>query len=472
MVVLLNWLTQGLIVAIAAAAGLRVMPASPAKARYAFTGSAYLLVLALPAIPLLSLTHVGVPGVALPSTAVLVVPSSWWTAPAIAVGCWIVWSGVVALRLLLDVAAVRRARQRGIPCPDDLLARLPSWSRITATGRPVPVIISNDVRLAAVLGCGSPVIAIAPRVIEQLSATDLDRVLVHEWAHVQRRDHVAQFAQQIARIVVGWHPAAWWLERQLDFEREAACDEIAVAVTGSAKHYATCLTALAALPQPAIRPLPQLAALSSSGLRRRLLRILAAADGTNSRHRAAVTSGLAAALAAVGLTVGNMQTVARTSATIPVAESFEVAGSRGTVVPMVSLPTARPRSRQATLPSRDDSGANVNSTANEQDPLLARRELQTHELQTPPGDSVPLLATRVTVDASAPSLALPAATASINSESALVAAGASMRAAGATPAPWMAAADAGAGMGRRSQRAGVATAGFFSRFGKSIARSF
>ena len=37
---------------------------------------------------------------------------------------------------------------------------------------------------------------------------------------------------------------------------------------------------------------------------------------------------------------------------------------------------------------------------------------------------------------------------------------------------WNAAADAGVNVGRGSQKAAVATAGFFSRLGKSIARSF
>ena len=31
------------------------------------------------------------------------------------------------------------------------------------------------------------------------------------------------------RALAGWHPAVWWLERQLRIEREVACDEIAVA---------------------------------------------------------------------------------------------------------------------------------------------------------------------------------------------------------------------------------------------------
>jgi hypothetical protein len=43
---------------------------------------------------------------------------------------------------------------------------------------------------------------------------------------------------------------------------------------------------------------------------------------------------------------------------------------------------------------------------------------------------------------------------------------------GHTRAAWTAAADAGIAIGRRSQSAGVTTAGFFGQFGKKVARSF
>src|SRR4029434_10138006 len=113
---------------------------------------------------------------------------------------------------------------------------------------------------------GRPQIAIAPALVGQLNTLDLDRVLVHEWAHVQRRDDIGQLVPRLFWIVVGWHPAAWWFERQLEFEREAACDELAVSVTGSAKGYAGCLALLAALPHASAAPVPALAVASPSKL--------------------------------------------------------------------------------------------------------------------------------------------------------------------------------------------------------------
>ena len=49
--VVLNWLTQGVIVAVLAAAALRLIPQSRAQARYGILWTSYLLVLVLPAMP-------------------------------------------------------------------------------------------------------------------------------------------------------------------------------------------------------------------------------------------------------------------------------------------------------------------------------------------------------------------------------------------------------------------------------------
>ena len=274
--VLLNWLVQGSVLAVLAAATLRAIPRSRTQARHGFVWTAYLALLVLPAVsPLLALARGAAPAAATPASIAVIVPSVWYTSATLAAGLWIVWFAVHALALGRDAAAAHHAIRRGRACPHLLLERLPHWSRLSATGRQARVVFSNRVRTAGVLGCWTPVIAIAPEAVDQLSAADLDRVLVHEWAHVQRRDDLALIVQRLVRAVVGWHPAAWWLERQLELERELACDEIAVRATGSARRYAECLVTIAAVKQQARAAVPVLAAVSRSTLHRRVERILA-----------------------------------------------------------------------------------------------------------------------------------------------------------------------------------------------------
>ena len=476
---LLNWLLQGILVALAAALGLRLILMSPAPARYGFIWAAYLLVLALPVLPLLWPRAIDVPVVemaAIQPGPVLTVPAAWWTSMSVVMGLWILWSGVRAAKLIAAAARLRHARQRSRPCPPNVLNRLPCWSRVIRTGRRAPVVLSNEVGFAAVLGGGSPVIALAPALITQLTADDLDRVLIHEWAHVQRRDDVVQFVQRIVAALVGWHPAAWWLERQLEFEREAACDEVAVRITGSAKQYAACLATLAALPRAPLRPLPAPAAISS-GLRRRVERILALASVGTARPRRLATVTAAAGLAALALTVANVRTVASASswrslplaapppaATTPALLEFTTTASvvEGQTRVIANAPSAPRLNQTVQLPSPAMEAAPVHS---DPEPIATPMASLTIAIA-----SAPLHSLAWTASAPVPS---PDTTSKsiIDLESALPDVN-RPQPVGADAMPWTAAAKAGLALGRSSQTAGLATAGFFSRFGKRIARSF
>ena len=169
--VVLNWLTQGVIVAVLAAAALRLIPQSRAQARYGVLWTSYLLVLVLPAMPMLVAIVMDGPAIDLvPAAAgpVVTVPTAWWASPSAAAGLWIVWSCIQAARLGASALGVRNVRRRGRGCPASVLARLPHWSRVGATGRRTRVLLSSEVRAAAVLGGGTPTIAVAPTLIGRL----------------------------------------------------------------------------------------------------------------------------------------------------------------------------------------------------------------------------------------------------------------------------------------------------------------
>ena len=141
-------------------------------------------------------------------------------------------------------------------------------------GRRTRLVVSSGVPAAAVLGWGSPVIAVAPAFVRRLGDEEIDRAVIHEWAHVQRHDDLLNLVQIGVLALAGWHPAVWWLERQLRIEREVACDEIAVAVTGNPKRYAASLTAMATLLPGRQHLASAVGVFSSPTLRTRILRIL------------------------------------------------------------------------------------------------------------------------------------------------------------------------------------------------------
>ena len=469
---ILNWLWQGGVVALAAEVVLAVIPRSRTHARYCFVAIACALVLALPAVPYIATAASSVAAVESLSSSlgpVVSMPVAWWTSTPLVICLWIVWAVVCAARLAAAAIALRAAKTQSCECPDDVEVRLHHWSRVKSTGRPARLALSTQVRAAAVLGCGSPTIALSPVILERLDAADLDRIVIHEWAHVQRRDDIAQFVQRLVRIVGGWHPAVWWLERRLELEREVACDEMAVALTGSAKAYAACLATLAALPRAPMRSLP-VVAVFSSGLEHRLLRILAVRRTVSARRSRAITACASAALAMLAMLVGNVE-IAQSAAAAPFGATSSVPLA-ATVAPY-TIATSRSATPDAAAPA-----------------AFAASSVSPHRASTPGDDVRQRVGTPAraeiptkppTIETSAPDVAAVADTPTPSQTplSSRVEAPWTASIPGTPPStdakprsPWTAAADGGVTIGRRSQTAGVATAGFFSRFGKKIADSF
>src|SRR5262249_26621520 len=109
------------------------------------------------------------------------------------------------------------------------------------------LVTSDQIRSAGVLGLGYPRIAIAPRLLTTLTDEELDQLVLHEYAHVQRRDDIAGVLQMIVRCLVGRHPAVSCIHRLLRIEPEVACDDWVLATTSAPRTYARCLTRVADL---------------------------------------------------------------------------------------------------------------------------------------------------------------------------------------------------------------------------------
>jgi beta-lactamase regulating signal transducer with metallopeptidase domain/lipoprotein NlpI len=71
----------------------------------------------------------------------------------------------------------------------------------------------------------------------QLNAAELEAVLLHELAHVRRRDNLSASMSHLVVCAFWFYPPIWWLEWRMLREREAACDEIVLAQGANAEEY-------------------------------------------------------------------------------------------------------------------------------------------------------------------------------------------------------------------------------------------
>jgi beta-lactamase regulating signal transducer with metallopeptidase domain len=475
---IVNWLMQGCVVALTTSGVLRLLQSARAPARYVVCWAGLSAVLALPLVPVISSFIGQVPGAAVAATAASPLVSVPHTPlfGALIIGAWTVWLCVFAVRLATEMRAVRRTRQRCRSFPAIVERRLDHWRRLRHHGRPTELVVCDRIQTAAVIGCGSPVIAIAPALIEDLTADELDRVVVHEWAHVQRRDDIANVVQLTARVLAGWHPAVWWLDRRLQAERETACDEMAVALTGSSKAYAACLVKLAGLRFAWRETVPALGVLSSTGLATRVQRIVTSkryASPGWSRNTVIVGIGL---LAGVAFAIGSLRFVeavvvsSELDSTRTVSQLNTAQIARGVPASIVHIPVSttlssglreasksRSRSRSAPLQAvATTSGTPVVTRATNVPPDSMRTPVTAGiDTEAPATDSI---AVDTLVDAAPTDAAIPAGSLPVP------------KIQGVTP--WAAAANAGIALGERSKNGGVAAAQLFSRFGKRIADSF
>ncbi len=138
-------------------------------------------------------------------------------------GAWIAGAAAVALLQCLRIIEMLKLLRRGRPGDAALLRHVEVSARRLGI-RPVAVRV--------VPGIGSPVIWALARPLllwpEELPAgvgeTAIRGLIVHELAHVKRRDHWVGWLELLAGCVWWWDPLFWYVRHQLRENAELACD--------------------------------------------------------------------------------------------------------------------------------------------------------------------------------------------------------------------------------------------------------
>jgi WD40 repeat protein/beta-lactamase regulating signal transducer with metallopeptidase domain len=103
---------------------------------------------------------------------------------------------------------------------------------------------SRAIALPLTLGLFRPVILL-PRGWRQWSAEQRDLILLHELAHVWRRDFLAGLLAELAVCLYWFHPLVRWLAARLRLEQEYAADAWVASAAGDPTDYVRCLARLA-----------------------------------------------------------------------------------------------------------------------------------------------------------------------------------------------------------------------------------
>lgn len=231
-----------------------------------------------------------------PTAAPIAAPRSALTVRQALLGGWFVVAMFLVLRLIAAHAQARRLLASCSAASDDLSSAVASVSAELGVNAP-PVRVAHRGAMPAVIGILRPSIVL-PVEAASWTAERLRVVLLHECAHVRRRDALLQLMTSVATAAYWWHPLSWLAARQIVRERELACDDLVIASGTSGATYAEHLLDIARSLRPSRQP--ALAMARPSELEGRLIALLEERP-RDTRPARARALGIALALVAVAI---------------------------------------------------------------------------------------------------------------------------------------------------------------------------
>ena len=165
------------------------------------------------------------------------------SAPLLLVCLWLSFCALMSWRVARSYRAVNRLRGRLDPMPSEQRGHVKRLAGLFGIKRRVRAFTSGQIVMPMTVGSLKPLIILPPDLAGDLSQSEFESVVAHELAHIKRWDYLTNLLQRVVQAYLFFHPAVWFISKQLMIERELACDDWAVK-TCEPRRYASCLTKL------------------------------------------------------------------------------------------------------------------------------------------------------------------------------------------------------------------------------------
>ncbi len=161
-------------------------------------------------------------------------------------GCYVAGLLFMLLRLSAGTLELFSLRRDGLtkvePRYEAILSAL--QHKINFNGG-VQLFISAKAHVPMVVGFFKPMILMPAATMAQLSVAQLESILLHELAHIQRNDYLVNILQTVVETMLFFNPFVWMISAIIRREREHCCDDLVLDHTGAPLSYASALAALA-----------------------------------------------------------------------------------------------------------------------------------------------------------------------------------------------------------------------------------
>jgi hypothetical protein len=147
-----------------------------------------------------------------------------------------IWLLGVAAGTCLVLVRIRRARRALLRGAEPFGGDLPRRAAERLGLSRVPRVLLGESG-PAVFGVLRPTVVLPRALALAFDDGEIGHVLLHEFAHVKRRDLLAQLLFGALNVLYWFHPLAWVARRRAYAARELACDATVARVVGSAAAY-------------------------------------------------------------------------------------------------------------------------------------------------------------------------------------------------------------------------------------------
>ena len=242
------------------------------------------------------------------------------------VTAYYVGAALMLLRLLVGLGGGDRLRRHSQPVEQGaLLAAAARQARLLGLSWAPALAYSRRVTVPVVVGVIRPMILLPMNLATGLSSEQIEMILSHELAHVRRHDPLINVIQRLIEVLLFFHPALWYVSRQVRLEREHCCDDLVLGTGTEPEAYASSLVEAATqgLRRQWRQPTEAAACRatgSRSQLKHRVLRLLGHAPAEQTRLGRA---WLAAWVLTAALAISAITALGRGASEPPTAEQDE-----------------------------------------------------------------------------------------------------------------------------------------------------
>ncbi|MGG1947457.1 M56 family metallopeptidase [Trinickia sp. NRRL B-1857] len=250
---LMQFVWKGALIGMATALSLRLLRDASPQSRYALLCVSLLVCLGVPVLDM----YRGIEAGARTSDWLLMIdsqvvrsihPHRAWTMKDVMpwlVGAWLIGVAAMLCRLAAGLLWVRRI---GRTVSDGRSGRwqdsVSSLAARCGVSRAVTLRVATHLSSPLTIGWWRPLVLVPAALLTRMPPVLLEALLAHEIAHIKRADYLINLLQSVIEALLFYHPAVWWLSRQVRIERECVADQIAANLIQSPQRLAFALEQL------------------------------------------------------------------------------------------------------------------------------------------------------------------------------------------------------------------------------------